>query len=219
VLPLAAGAAFAARQQGSGAVNVCLFGDGVLEEGVFYETVNIAALWKLPLILLCENNSAGALGQAAGEYPGSTIAAKELVDVVRPFGVPAVGVDGADAGAVHVAMRDALARARSGDGPTFIEAKTLRWPGSRPLWPQMPTGETDVSQALKADAIAGAHADWHRADGLLRFIRELIDSKRLSMEEVKRIDAEVRDGITAAVRDAIDSPYPKPETALEDVFA
>ncbi|MEK7863297.1 MAG: thiamine pyrophosphate-dependent enzyme, partial [Chloroflexota bacterium] len=94
---LAIGAAFASRQLGERSVCLGFFGDGALEEGVFFESLNIAALWKLPVVLMCENNSAGALGQSAGEYPGSTIAAKELVDVVAPFGVPAVPVDGADA--------------------------------------------------------------------------------------------------------------------------
>ncbi len=218
-VPLAAGAALAAREQGRGAVNLCLFGDGVLEEGVFFETVNLAALWKLPLILLCENNSAGALGQAAGEYPGSTIAVKELVDAVRPFGLPVASVDGSDVGAVHDAVRKAIVHARSGGGASFIEAKTLRWPGSRPLWPELSTGETMLEHAWNPEAIGGPHADWIRSDGLLRFLGELIDSKEMDVHQVQEMDAEVREAMSDAVRRAIDAPYPDPATALQGVFA
>jgi mono/diheme cytochrome c family protein len=93
---------------------VCLFGDGALEEGSWHESINIAAMEKLPVIYLCENNSLEALGQKAGEYPSSTLAAVDLIDLVTPFGVPAIQVDGCDAGAVHEAMNEALQRARTG---------------------------------------------------------------------------------------------------------
>ena len=100
-IPLATGAAFGFKRLGQNRVSVCLFGDGALEEGSWHELINIAAMEKLSVIFLCENNSLEALGQKAGEYPSSTLAAVDLIDLVTPFGVPAIQVNGCDAGAVH----------------------------------------------------------------------------------------------------------------------
>jgi TPP-dependent pyruvate/acetoin dehydrogenase alpha subunit len=220
ILPLATGAAFAAKQQGTDGVSVCLFGDGVLEEGVFYEAINLAALWSLPVIYLCENNSLEAPGQKAGEYPSSTIAARRLVDLAKAFGIPAAAVDGTDAGAVHRVMRQAVRRARRGKGPTFIEARTVRWPGSRPLWPELSTGETDLARAWDPGRIPEQHGEWHRTqDGLLRFTRELLQAGHLTSDGVLQLDREVQAEIEQAVRFAMESPAPAPEAALEDVFA
>ena len=220
ILPLATGAAFAAKQRGTAGVSVCLFGDGVLEEGVFYEAVNLAALWSLPVVYLCENNSLEAPGQKAGEYPSSTIAARRLVDLVKPFGIPTVVVDGTDAGAVWRAVRRAIRRARQGKGPMFVEARTVRWPGSRPLWPDLLTGETELAYAWDSPRIPEAHGEWHRSqDGLLRFTRELLEARHVATDGVLQLDREVRAEIETACRFAQDSPYPAPEAALEDVFA
>jgi len=218
-IPLAVGGAFAAKQLGERSVCVGFFGDGALEEGVFFESLNIAALWKLPVVFMCENNSAGALGQSAGEYPGSTIAARELVDVVAPFGIPAIPVDGTDVGAVWQATQQALRRAHGGKGPTFIEARTVRWPGSRPLWPALVTGETDVAFAWDPDQIPSEHRDWFSSDGVIRFARELVEAKAADATEITAIDTMVRTELAAAVRSAIEAPYPDPATALADVFA
>lgn len=217
-VPLATGAAFTAKQLGQTGVCVGFFGDGVLEEGVFFESLNMAALWKLPVVYVCENNSAGALGQSAGEYPGSTIAAKALVDLVVPFGVPAVPVDGTDVAAVGAATRAALARARSGGGPTFIEARTRRWPGSRPLWPELATGETDIGYAWSPASVPNEHAEWYAHDGVIRYTRELLESRACRREQLVEIDRQVRSEVQEAVRFAIDAPYPDPASALEDVF-
>ena len=213
-------AAFAAKQRKTDGASMCLFGDGALEEGVFHESLNLAALWSLPVIYLCENNSLGALGQKAGEYSSSTIAARSLLDLATPYGIPAVSVDGTDAGAVHQAVQKALGRARKGQGPTFIEAKTFRWPGSRPIWPELLTGETDLKLAWDLKAIPKKYSDWHKKkDGLLRFTRELLKSRRATPEQILEADRAARTQIERAVRFAQESPEPKPEAALEDVFA
>jgi acetoin:2,6-dichlorophenolindophenol oxidoreductase subunit alpha len=220
IIPLATGAAFAAKERKTDGVSVGLFGDGALEEGVFHESLNLAALWSLPVIYLCENNSQGALGQKAGEYSSSTTAARNLLHLVTPYGIPAVSVDGTDAGAVHQTMQKALARSRRGGGPMFIEAKTFRWPGSRPLWPELLTGETELSRAWDAKAIPKKHNDWHKKkDGVLRFARELGKAGRATREEMLEIDREAQSLIERAVRFALDSPEPRPEAALEDVLA
>lgn len=219
-LPMAIGAAFAAKRSGGDALNICFFGDGALEEGVFYESINIASLWKLPVIYLCENNSLGALGQKAGEYPGSTIATRDLTDLAKVFEVPAVAVDGTDAGAVYFAVQEAIARARRGDGPSFIEARTVRWPGTALLWPDLVTGVTELEYAWNPSSIPEEYSIWHREqDALLRFTRELMATKNVSRDTLLGIDQTVRKIAADACRFAVDSAYPAPEEALADVFA
>lgn len=219
-LPLATGAAFAFRELGSGRVSVALFGDGAVEEGAWHESANIAALRRLPVIFLCENNSLEALGQKANEYPSSTLATPDLTDAAKVFGIPAVAVDGTDPGAVHVAMTEAIRRARAGEGPTFIESRTVRWPGSRPLWPQLATGETELAMAWDRARIPDAHRAWYEVnDGVLRYVRDLLAAGHASAEGVSALDREVRERTDTAVRFGLDSPFPSPETAMRDVFA
>lgn len=218
--PLATGAAFAFDRRGVDRVSVCLFGDGALEEGSFHESINIAALENLPLILLCENNSLEALGQKANEYPSSTMAAAPLTDLAEAFGVPVVAIDGTDTGAVHDAMSEAIQRARSGGGPTFIEARTVRWPGSRPLWPKLLTGKTDLAMAWDESLITGKYAEWHTAqDGLLRYLRELMTGGAIDRAAVSDLDGRIQQHMTQGVQFALDSPYPPVEAAFDDVFA
>ena len=220
VLPLATGAAYAQKQRGTGQVTLCLFGDGALEEGAFYEALNMAALWDLPVIYLCENNSLEALGQKAGEYPSSTISASELTDLARPFRIPAIAVDGTDAGMVHRVVSEAWERARRGGGATFIEARTVRWPGSRPLWPALLTGETDLAMAWDPERIPEKYGEWslHR-DGLLGVTREMLRAGLVTPDRVFALDAQVRADVERAIDFALNSPYPPLESALEDVFA
>ena len=220
VLPVATGAAFAAKQRGTTQVSVCCFGDGAMEEGAYYEAINMASLWALPAIYLCENNSFGAPGTKAGEYSSSTIAAARLTDLAAAFRVPAVTVDGTDAAAVHRAMSEAIARARGGGGPTFLEAQTVRWPGSRPLWPELLTGVTDLAMAWDPAHIPQEHADWHAThDGLLRFTRDLLAAGAATQDEILALDRAVRGEMARARTFALESPEPAPEAALEDVFA
>ena len=219
-LPIAVGSAFAFQELKLDHVSVALFGDGALEEGAWHESINIAAMRKVPVIFLCENNSLEALGQKANEYPSSTLAAVRLTDLVDPFGVPAVAIDGTDTAAVHDAMAEAVARARSGGGPSFIEARTVRWPGNRPLWPQLLTGETDVAMAWDPARIPAEYERWWSfQDGLLRYLRELLAAGVLDRETALAIDTEVRQEMVAAVTFALESPFPEPQEAIDHVFA
>ena len=220
VLPIAAGAGLAAQKKGRDQVSVALFGDGAMEEGAAFETLNIAALWRIPIVFLCENNTNEAIGAAAGGYPASVIAASDLGDIARSVSVPAVSVDGTDAGAVFSSVRDAVARARAGDGPTFVEAVVTRWPGSNPLWPELPAGVTELRFAWEPEAAPDKLVRWYRdQDGLLRYIRESVAAGVASRDEVADIDSDVSSLVEEAVRFATTSPYPAPETAFEDVFA
>jgi TPP-dependent pyruvate/acetoin dehydrogenase alpha subunit len=217
-LPIAVGSAFAFQELKSDRVSVCLFGDGALEEGAWHEAANIAAIRALPIVFLCENNSLEALGQKANEYPSSTLAQPVLTEMAAVFGIPTVAVDGTDAGAVDAAMADAVGRARGGGGPTFIEARTVRWPGNRPLWPQLLTGETDPAMAWDETRIRSDYAPWHgRQDGVLRFIRELLAAAAVTPEMVTALDTAARAEMVAAVAFALESPYPAPEEALDHV--
>ena len=219
-IPIAVGSAFAFQTLGQDRVSVCLYGDGALEEGAWHEAANIAALRKLPVIFLCENNSLEALGAKANEYSISTLAIAPLTQAAAVFGIESVAVDGTDAGAVHDAMSAAIRRARAGEGPTFIEARTVRWPGSRPLWPQLITGATDLRYAWEEWSIPEEHRAWWGAqDALLRFVRELIDGGHLTREQALSIDQEAVAEMERAVTFALESPYPQPEEALEHVFA
>lgn len=218
-IPIAVGSAFAFRELGNGRVSVALFGDGALEEGAWHESANIAALRQLPVIFLVENNSLEALGQKANEYPSSTLAAAPLATLAEPFGFPIAVVDGTDAAAVHAAMAAAIARARTLEGPSYVEAQTVRWPGSRPLWPQLLTGATDLDMAWDASRIGDEYRAWHeRQDGVLRFVRELLDVGATTRENVLAIDAAARAEMADAVTFALDSPLPEPQEALKHAY-
>jgi acetoin:2,6-dichlorophenolindophenol oxidoreductase subunit alpha len=218
-LPIAVGSAFAFSELGQDRVSLCLFGDGALEEGAWHEAVNIAAYRTLPVIFLCENNSLEALGSRANEYSTSTLAVRRLTDLVKPFAMAAVDVDGADAAAVHREMRRALRRARAGKGPTFIEAWTVRWAGSRPIWPALITGPTELEYAWDETSIPADHRDWFtEQDGLLRFLRDLLSAGITARDGALELDRAARAEMDDAIDFALASPFPAPELALEDVF-
>jgi pyruvate dehydrogenase E1 component alpha subunit len=221
VVGLAAGAAFACKGRGDGGIGVALFGDGALEEGIPFEAMNIAALWKLPLLLLCENNSADAWGMAKGGYPALVHAANDLRAIPGALGIPAIRVEGIDPFAVCDAVATAAARCRAGEGPVFIEAMTRRWAGSAPLWPELATGITDLGMATGETPIPeGPHAEWFaRNDPVLRLARLLLAQGGDSAARLRALDAAVCARIGAAERFALASPLPDPATATDFTFA
>ena len=136
------------------------FGDGALEEGAVFEALNLAALWKLPVIFMCENNTTEALGAAAGGYPASVIAATDLCEIARSVGVPAVTVDEVtDVGAVFAASAGRVVARESGRRTDLRRRGSLRaGPGANPLWPALPGGETALSYIWAPDA--RRHSTW-----------------------------------------------------------
>ena len=217
---LGTGAAHALNRQGGGAICAAFFGDGAMEEGIAFEAMNIAALWRLPVLYVCENNSRGALGARAGEFPTSEMAAPKLSGIPESLGIRTEVVDGADADAVHAAAVEAVAVLRAGDGPVFLEAKTARWPGSRPLWPELATGETDLAMAWKPDRIAGDHAGWIRdQDPVLRYARTLADTGVCTRDELDAVDRRIQERMAAARAFAAASPWPDIASATDAVFA
>ena len=213
-LPIAIGAAFALKHQGRPRVSVMMFGDGVLEEGAFYESINLAALWDLPVVFMCENNSWSAPEvRAPGPHPKASLSAGQLVDIAGAFRVPAVVADGADLGEVYNSTVEARERAVAGGGPTFVEARTRGWPRG--------TGETDIARAWTRRAPRGhrGQRDWFlRDDPVLRLAGELVAAGVASRGQVRGMDLEVRRQMAEALRFAKESPFPEAEEALAHIW-
>ena len=219
IIPLATGTAYAARTKKSGQITVCLFGDGALEEGAAPESFNLASLWKLPVLFLCENNGKYGAGRAVGAAQSPTMAVYPLTDLPATYKIPAQQIDGTDAGAVHVAVSEAVAKIRRGEGPQFIETQTVRWPGSETNWPVVPVA-TDAAMAWDVSSVPEAVREWYRSsDPVLIFIRELWEKKQATKEDIAELDRDVRKAVEQAANFALASPFPEPEEALKDVFA
>jgi acetoin:2,6-dichlorophenolindophenol oxidoreductase subunit alpha len=218
-ISLATGAGFALRQQGGDAVSVGLFGDGALEEGVSYETLNFAALWSLPVVYICENNSPGALGSAGGGFPTSVSSVKELTTIPETFGIPVETVDGRDVDAVYELTCRAVDHCRRREGPFFIHALTDRYAGSQGLWPDLPTGQTDISMGWDESRMEGEHQGWyHGHDPVMIYARRLLGDGDITQDELAEMDRRVTERLEKAREFALESPLPAPETALDNVF-
>jgi len=219
IIPLATGTAYAAKAKKSGQITVCLFGDGALEEGAAPESFNLASLWKLPVLFLCENNGKYGAGRAVGAAQSPTMAVYPLTDLPATYKIPAKQIDGTDAGAVHVAVSEAVAKIRRGEGPQFIETQTVRWPGSETNWPVVPVA-TDAAMAWDVSSVPEAVREWYRSsDPVLIFIRELWEKKQATKEDIAELDRDARKAVEQAANFALASPFPEPEEALKDVFA
>jgi TPP-dependent pyruvate/acetoin dehydrogenase alpha subunit len=201
-ISLAAGAAFAAKYRNDGAVCVCFFGDGAINQGNFHETANMAGLWKLPLIYVCERNLF-----AEFSYSDRFFADQDLTKRALPFGFPGIEVDGNDVLAVHQAAQGAVARARRGDGPTLLVANSYRIMGHTigdPLTYRT-QGEVEEWQGPLHDPI-------------LRFKDYLLDHQVYEASRLEALQSEVRTEIAAAVQFALESPEPDLEAIWEDVL-
>jgi pyruvate dehydrogenase E1 component alpha subunit len=219
-ISLAVGAGYACKQKSDGAVSAAFFGDGALEEGVSYEAMNVASLFHLPVVFVCENNSVDAWGVARGGFPTLVHAGSDLLQVPRSLGIQSVRVAGSNCEEVREAAIAAVAKCRDGRGPVFIEAVTKRWPGSNPLWPELATGVTDIRMATGEAPMAGEHADWYRHhDPVLLLACALATQGPDAVARLHRDDAEIQDELNAAAARALESPFPEAETALAHVFA
>ena len=205
-LPLAAGAAFAARRLGNGRVSLVFFGDGAMEEGVFSETLNIAQLWHLPVVFVMENNSVSPTERSGRGSPTSEHSARALSDVPRAYGVATEVVDGTDLARVRAVVEGGAAHARAGNGPFFIEARTSRWPGNYGSAPTLRgTGPTQLSWAWSTSDAPEALRGWIPADPVLKY------TTQFDRAEVERIDADIVHEIDDALHFALRSPEPRPE--------
>jgi acetoin:2,6-dichlorophenolindophenol oxidoreductase subunit alpha len=213
-IALAVGTANAMKVLKSDNVSVAHFGDGTLDEGIAYEALNMASIFELPVLFLCENNA------KTGQRPSSMLAAKSLCDVPKALSIPSSLVNGADAEATLAAIHDAVKQIRATRKPVFLEVTLERWPGSHQVHAEFPTGITDLSMAWDESKIAGKHADWiKRFDPLRLYVKKLVETKAMSRDEVLALDKGIQDEIAKARAFAEASPFPKAETALEGAFA
>ncbi len=144
----------------------------------------------------------------------------DLLQIPRALGIEAVRVNGTDCDEISAAAIAAVAKCRDGRGPVFIESVTRRWAGSNPLWPALVTGETDMRMATGEAPFAGELADWYRYhDPVLLLARTLAAEGTDAVGRIHFYDAEIREDMKRAIQEALESPFPEPQTALDDVFA
>jgi len=200
---IATGAAFAAKQLGNGRVCVCFFGEGALGQGALYEVMNIAQLWKLPVIYVCENNMYNEYTHYSRTTAGQVLA--------RPaaFGMEAAEVDGQDVRAVYTAASRLIERARRGEGPAFFQCNTYRYRGHH-------VGDIarDYYRSKQEEQ------QWMaERDPIRRFSDWLTEQKITDNSQLEAITAKLTKEMDAAMQSAIAAPFPKPEEAEEDVYA
>jgi TPP-dependent pyruvate/acetoin dehydrogenase alpha subunit len=199
-IPHAAGAALAAQLQKQDRVALTFFGEGAVNQGVYHESLNLAAIWKLPLILVCENNLYSEMTPSH-----ETTSVVETYKRAAAYGIHAVQVDGNDVEAMYDAVNDAVVHARAGDGPTYIEAQTYR------LWGHM-MGDPEVYRTKEEVAQA------HTREPIARLGKRL-KTFGYDDERLKKLESEADAILADALTFAENSPAPKPEEAFEDVFA
>ncbi len=202
-LPIACGAALAAQLEDKGDVAVCFFGDGAAAEGEFHEALNIAAVWKLPIVFACENNQYAANNAVGLQHPRVDIAAH-----ASPYDIPGVIVDGNDVLAVCESTGTAVARARRGEGPSLLECKTYRW-----LFHAMRAAPPPETR--RADEIAM----WKGRDPIARFENHLLSRAIVSTAEIRVTRDRVSLELDEAVAFADASPFPDQKDLLVDMFA
>jgi pyruvate dehydrogenase E1 component alpha subunit len=218
---LALGAAYEIKRRGLRKVVAVFFGDGSLEEGVTLEVFNIAAMKKLPILFVLENNNLEALSMHAGGFSAANTSVRDFCDIPRLYGVAARQFT-ADStlAAITTGAREAIAQCRAGDGPVFIELMSVRWPGGNMIWPKMLTGLTDLRKAWGDATVTGAHAEWtEKHDPVLRMAREFVAAGLAEKSDLLQVDREVSDRIEAAGQYALHSPYPPSSSAYDHVFA
>jgi pyruvate dehydrogenase E1 component alpha subunit len=220
-IALAAGAAFAASHLGTGQVALVFFGDGAMEEGVVSETLNIAQLWRLPVVLLMENNSVSPEERSGRGSPTSQHSARALADVPRAYGLATECIDGSDVDQVLAVTRRAVETARAGNGPFFIESRTTRWPGNYASAPTLSLGgETDLAWTWSPETAPEPVRGWvERSDPVLLHARRLLASHEVDRATLLEMDAQVRQELREAVEHALRSPEPPPSTAGDLVLA
>lgn len=199
-IPMGAGLAFADKYRGEDRVTICYFGDGATRQGAFHEAMNLAMLWKLPVIFVIENNK-----YAMGTSVERTSNVTDLKKLGLSYDMPSVDVDGMNVEAVHECFTEAVARARRGEGPTLVEAETYRYKGHSMSDPQKYRTKEEVEKYKNQDPI----------EQVLATIRK---NKIATEAEIEAIDNRVKDIIEESVQFAEESPYPEPEDLWKYVY-
>ncbi len=200
-VPIAVGAALSAQLDGTDRVSVTFFGDGAINQGVFAEALNLAAIWNAPVVFFCENNLYSEMTPIR-----EMVKLEQLADRAAGFGIPGVTIDGYDPVAVYEATLAAVDRARSGGGPTFVEAMTYRLVGHM-------IGDTEPYRTQEEVA------EWRARDPIHTFPQRLIEEYGVSQAAVEAAQAEVEAHMAELVRFALESPWPSADEITEDIFA
>lgn len=197
---IAVGAGLAIRYRGTDQVAACFFGDGSTNQGTFHEALNLASVWKLPVIFVCENNHFGiSMSQSKHQ------AIQDIADRAASYGFPGIAVDGNDVMAVYEVAKEAVDRARKGQGPTLIECKTWRWRGHF-------EGDPGTYKDPKEQEA------WMDKEPVGRYRTFLEENGVMTSDETSAIDTMIDDEIDAAIAFASESPLPKPEDVVKDVY-
>ena len=202
-IPLAVGAALTAKYKGieNESVGVSFFGDGASSQGVLHESMNLASVWKLPVIFACENN-----GYAEATPAWYSVSAEDIASRADGYGMPGVVVDGMDVFEVYEAAGEAIARARAGEGPTFLELKTYRYHGH--------FHADDPKKYRKSDE----EEHYHERDALKNFEKRVTGQKLMSAKKLKSIRDSIEQEMLDAVEFALESPMPDVDALYSDVY-
>ncbi|MEH7124181.1 thiamine pyrophosphate-dependent dehydrogenase E1 component subunit alpha [Bacillus sp. JJ1503] len=200
-LPIATGAALTAKMKKLNYVVVCFFGDGATNEGAFHEALNLAAIWDLPVIFFCENNQYGMSGSIK-----EMVRIENLADRAASYGISGKVIDGNDIWNVIEAMEEAVERARKGEGPSLIEAKTYRWSGH---------SKSDARKYRTREE----EKEWKNLDPIARLTKRLIKDGILTDKDYQAMKEQVEIELQEAIQFAVNSPMPSLETLEEDVYA
>ena len=198
---IATGAGLSAKMRGTDQVAVCFFGDGATNEGAFHEALNMAAIWDLPVVFVCENNLYGLTGPAE-----EMLSVKDVAARATGYDIPGIVVDGNDVLDVYEAVGEAVKRAREGGGPSLIEAKTYRLKGHFVGDPCVYRDDEEVEM-------------WRKKEPIKRFRKHLIKNEGIKEDELDEIDKNIDAELEKAVKFAKESPEPEIEVVFEDVFS
>ncbi|MCR4307072.1 MAG: thiamine pyrophosphate-dependent dehydrogenase E1 component subunit alpha [Candidatus Berkelbacteria bacterium] len=199
-LPVAIGAGLAGQLNGTGQVSATFFGDGAANIGAFHESLNMASVWKLPVLFVCENNLYGEFSHISHTTPYES-----LVERGASYRMPSISVDGNDVLAVYQAARTAIERSRSGEGPTFLECRTYRHFGHSRTDPAKyrPEGELE---------------EWKKRDPLSTFAKRLLEKNLLQQGELEQISEDIRKEVFAAAKTATEAPWPEPRDYAMETY-
>jgi pyruvate dehydrogenase E1 component alpha subunit len=201
-LPVATGAALGAKMQGLDRVVLCFFGDGAAAEGTFHESLNLAAIWELPVVYVCENNGYGELSAFS-----AVSSVKDIASRATGYSMTGALVDGQDVLAVFETVSEAVDRARAGGGPSLVETRTYRFNGH--------AGGPDPHAVYRSGAEV---EEWRARDPLVLFRRRLLEEAAVTEAEIEQVEDEERQEIEAAWQFAVDSPFPRLEAAFDHLF-
>jgi acetoin:2,6-dichlorophenolindophenol oxidoreductase subunit alpha len=200
-LAIAPGAGLSAKLRKTDQVTLCFFGDGASNQSTFHEGLNMASIWQLPVIFLCENNLYG-ISVSQGKHQNI----RDISDRAKAYGIPGISIDGNDVLAVFETVREAVERARTGQGPTLIECKTYRMRGHFEGDPMAYRTKKEMEE-------------WAQKDPIKRFKNKLLEMKILRSKDPETIEEEIKTTIEDTVKYAEACPHPTPEKLLEDVYS